>query len=298
MALKLTSFSSVPSSEPTKQQQLPLRTIPGDYGLPFFSAIKDRLAYFYSNGGRDEFFRSLQQKYNSTIFRANMPPGPFVSSDPKVIVLLDAKSFPILFDLTKVEKKDLFTGTYMPSTNLTGGYRILPYLDPSEPNHDKLKRLIFFPLKSTINNLIPHFHSNYTLLFDSLDKELSKNGKASFSGNDETAFTFLCQAFYGTDPKATSLGSDGPKLVQKWVLFNLSPELSLGLPKFIEDPILHTFRLPSIFVKSDYKRLYDFFYSNAGFVELQEALRFLLQQRRLRPRRSRAPRHLQGRSLP
>ncbi|XP_057727847.1 allene oxide synthase-like [Arachis stenosperma] len=264
---------SFPSSEPTKQQQLlPLRIIPGDYGLPFFGAIKDRLEYFYSDGGRNEFFRSRQQKYNSTIFRANMPPGPFVASDPKVIVLLDGKSFPVLFDLTKVEKKDLFTGTYMPSTNLTGGYRILSYLDPSEPKHEKLKHLIFFLLKSRSNNIIPQFHSNYTDLFDSLDRELSKNGKASFSGNDQTAFTFLCRAFYGTDPKDTSLGSDGPSLVQKWVLFNLSPELSLGLPKFIEDPILHTFRLPSIFVKSDYKRLYDFFYGSAGFV-LEEAER-------------------------
>ncbi|CAL1359475.1 unnamed protein product [Linum trigynum] len=57
-----------------------------------------------------------------------MPPGPFIATNPRVIVLLDGKSFPVLFDLSKVEKKDLFTGTYMPSTDLTGGYRILSYL--------------------------------------------------------------------------------------------------------------------------------------------------------------------------
>jgi hydroperoxide dehydratase len=68
-----------------------------------------------------------------------MPPGPFISQDPNVIVLLDAKSFPVLFDSSKVEKKDLFTGTYTPSLALTGGYRVLSYLDPSEPNHAKLK---------------------------------------------------------------------------------------------------------------------------------------------------------------
>lgn len=41
-----------------------------------------------------------------------MPPGPFITSNPKVIVLLDGKSFPVLFDASKVEKKDLFTGTF------------------------------------------------------------------------------------------------------------------------------------------------------------------------------------------
>ncbi|GJT58007.1 reverse transcriptase domain-containing protein [Tanacetum coccineum] len=95
---------------------LPLHEIPGSYGIPFFQPIKDRLEYFYS-GGPDEFFRSRVDKHQSTVFRANMPPGPFIRNDSKVIVLLDAKSFPVLFDVSKVEKKDVFTGTYMPSTD-------------------------------------------------------------------------------------------------------------------------------------------------------------------------------------
>nr|POF06496.1 allene oxide synthase, chloroplastic [Quercus suber] len=113
----------VAQPEPTK---LPIKKIPGNYGLLFFGPIRDRFDYFY-NQGRDEYFKSRAQKYQSTVFRANMPSGPLIASNPNVVVLLDGKSFPVLFDVTKVEKKDLFTGTFMPSTELTGGYRVLSY---------------------------------------------------------------------------------------------------------------------------------------------------------------------------
>ncbi|KAK2392496.1 hydroperoxide dehydratase [Trifolium repens] len=188
-----------PSPQPPKN--LPMRRIPGDYGLPFIGPFQDRLDYFYTEGGRDKFFRTKMNKYNSTIFRANMPPGPFISSNPNVIVLLDGKSFPILFDNSKVEKRDIFTGTFMPSTELTGGYRILSYLDPTEPKHEQLKSLIFFLLKTRSSHFIPEFHSSYTNLFDTLEKELAKTGKAIFSdANDQAAFNYLVKAFFGTNP--------------------------------------------------------------------------------------------------
>ncbi|KAK7351678.1 hypothetical protein VNO77_11291 [Canavalia gladiata] len=250
---------------------LPMRKIPGDYGIPFIGPIKDRLDYFY-NQGRDIYFQSRIQKYNSTVFRANMPPGPFIASNPNVVVLLDGKSFPVLFDITKVEKRDVFTGTFMPSTELTGGYRILSYLDPSEPKHEQLKRLMFFHLKSRSSHVIPEFRSSYTTLFDTLEKQLAANGKASFAdANDQAAFNFLARALYGTNPTDTSLGRDGPSIVQKWVLFQLGPILVLGLPKLIEDPIFHTFRIPPFLIKNDYRRLYDFFYESSGPV-LDEAV--------------------------
>ncbi|KAJ4973120.1 hypothetical protein NE237_006294 [Protea cynaroides] len=44
----------------------------------------------------------------------------------------------------------------------------------------------------------------------------------------------------------------------------LAPLLTLGLPSFLEDPLLHTFRLPPFLVKSSYKKLYDFFYNASG----------------------------------
>ncbi|KAL2346354.1 hypothetical protein Fmac_000354 [Flemingia macrophylla] len=226
-------------------RQLPMREIPGDYGVPFIGPIKDRLDYFY-NQGRDNYFKSRQQNYNSTVFRANMPPGPFIASNPNVIVLLDAKSFPVLFDVSKVEKRDVFTGTYMPSTQLTGGYRVLSYLDPSEPKHEKLKRLLFFLLKSRSAHVIPEFHSALQLP--------------------------LSRALYATNPSDTKLGTDGPGIIQAWLLFQIGPITSLGLPKFLEDPILHTFRFPSFLIKKDYQRLYDFFYVSGASV-LDEAVR-------------------------
>ncbi|KAF2283769.1 hypothetical protein GH714_015066 [Hevea brasiliensis] len=225
---------SSPTVSPTDSSKLPLLKIPGDYGLPFIGPINDRLDYFYKQG-KEEYFKSRAQKYQSTVFRANMPPGPFISSNPHVVVVLDGKSFSVLFDVTKVEKKDLFTGTFMPSTELTGGYRILSYLDPSEPKHTQLKNFLFYLLKSRRDHVIPEFSSTYTGLFESLEK-ISR----------------------------LRIGTDGPTLIAKWVLFQLAPILTLGLPAFLEEPTIHTFRLPAFLVKKDYKRLYDYFYSSAG----------------------------------
>lgn len=251
------------TSQPPPPSKLPIRKVPGDYGLPLIGAWKDRQDYFYDQG-RDEFFKSRIQKYRSTVFRTNMPPGPFISFRPNVVVLLDGKSFPALFDTDKVEKKDLFTGTYMPSTDLTGGYRILSYLDPSEPSHAKLKKLMFFMLSYRRDHVIPEFHASYGEMFEGLERDLAGKGKASFGdANDLAAFNFLARSFYGASPNDSKLGSDGPKIVSKWVLFQLHPLLKLGLPRPIEDGVLHTFPLPPFLIKKDYRKLYDFFYDNS-----------------------------------
>lgn len=243
--------------------KLPVKNIPGDYGLPVIGPWKDRLDYFY-NQGKNEYFKSRIDKYKSTVFRTNMPPGPFISPNSNVIVLLDGKSFPVLFDVSKVEKKDLFTGTFMPSTELTGGYRVLSYLDPSEPNHEKLKKLIFFLLSSRYDHVIPEFHEAYRELFEALDMKMV--GKGAYylnSGNEQASFNFLARSLFGVNPVETNLGTDAPGLIGKWVLFQLHPVLTLGLPKLLDELILHTFRLPPVLVKKDYQRLYDFFYTNS-----------------------------------
>ncbi|CAA2986565.1 allene oxide synthase 1, chloroplastic-like [Olea europaea subsp. europaea] len=244
-------------------KKLPIRKIPGDYGLPLIGPWIDRQDYFY-NQGRDEFFRSRIQKFQSTVFRTNMPPGPLISCNSKVIALLDGKSFPALFDTDNVEKKDLFTGTFMPSTELTGGYRVLSYLDPSEPNHANLKKMMFFLLSHRRDQVIPEFQNCYTEMFENLEGELATKGKASFGqANDQAAFNFLARSLYGANPVDSKLGSDGPKLISKWVLFQLHPLLVLGLPRPVEDGILHNFSLPPFLIKKDYQRLYDFFYQNS-----------------------------------
>lgn len=272
-SIQAPSSSSAAEGEeivPVQSRTLPIRKIPGDYGLPLIGPWKDRQDYFY-NQGREEYFKSRIQKYQSTVFKTNMPPGPLISFNPNVIVLLDGKSFPVLFDVSKVEKKDLFTGTFMPSTELTGGYRVLSFLDPSEPNHAKLKKLMFFHLSSRRDHVIPEFHRSYSELFDALEGELATKGKVNFNqASEQAAFNFLARSLYGVNPADSKLGLDGPKLIGKWVLFNLHPVLKLGLPNGLEDLFLHTIRLPPALVKKDYQRLYDFFYENSTFV-LEEA---------------------------
>ncbi|KAM2007116.1 hypothetical protein ACFX15_002071 [Malus domestica] len=46
---------------------------------------------------------------------------------------------------------------------LTDDYRILSYHDPSDPKHDKLKRVIFYLLKSSCDSVLPKFHSSFNL---------------------------------------------------------------------------------------------------------------------------------------
>nr|AGP25595.1 AOS1 [Aquilaria sinensis] len=256
--------------KPEPPAKLPTRKIPGDHGLPFVGPMMDRFDYFY-NKGREEFFKSKIQKYKSTVFRTNVPPGPPIAQNPNVVALLDGKSFPVLFDVNKVEKRDLFTGTYMPSLELTGGYRVLSYLDSSEPSHAKLKQLMFFLLKCGRDRVIPEFEASYAEMFETLENEIAAKGKASFQEpSEQAAFNFLARSLFGSNPADTKLGLDGPKLIGKWVLFQLAPLLTIGLPPVLEDLALHSMRLPPKLVKSDYERLYDFFYQSSGVV-LDEA---------------------------
>jgi hydroperoxide dehydratase len=216
------------------------------------------------------------QKHQSTVFRTNMPPGPFIASNPNVITLLDAISFPILFDNSKVEKLNVLDGTYMPSTAFTGGYRVCAFLDPSEPNHALLKRFFFSLLATRHDKFIPLFRNCLSELFINLEDQLSAKGKVYFNTpSDNMSFNFVFRLFCDQNPLDTSLKSNGPKLFDKWLFFQLAPLITLGLPKlfnFLEDLLLHTFPLPAFLVKSSYKKLYKAFYVSMASI-LDEAER-------------------------
>lgn len=93
-----------------------------------------------------------------------------------------------------------------------------------------------------------------------MESDIEKFGKADFSeANNQASFNFLIRALLGKDPLGSKLGSDGPKLITKWVLIQLGPILTLGFPSLLEDLILHSIRLPSFLVKKEYERLVDFF---------------------------------------
>jgi hydroperoxide dehydratase len=249
------------------KRRLPLREVPGCYGPPLVGALRDRAEFFYGPGGRDGFFASRVRTHGSTVVRLNMPPGPFVAKDPRVVALLDAASFPVLFDTDLVDKTDLFTGTFMPSTDLTGGHRVLSSVDPAEPSHAPLKTLLFHLLSHRRQHVVPKFREVYGDLFGLVENELARAGKADFGQlNDTAAFSFLCRALLGRDPAESALQGDGPGLVLKWVVFQLSPLLNLGLPRLVEDSLLHSFRLPPALVKKDYDRLAAFFRDAAGAV--------------------------------
>eukprot|EP01018_Ginkgo_biloba_P021177 Gb_08355 [translate_table: standard] len=246
---------------------VPLQEIPGGYGLPIAGATFDRIDYFVVEG-RENFFRNRMEKYKSTVFRVNMPPGPPLFPDPRVIVLLDAKSFPVLFDMNKVEKKNVFTGAYMPSTDFTGGYRVLSYLDPSEEKHTSLKNFCFNVLRMNGPKWLPEFDKASGELWAELDKQMATTHKAAFDDAIEhMAFNFLFRTVTDRDPAApgeASLGNEGPSHIKKWLGLQLAPIKSTGvLPKVLEEFTIHAAPLPFWLVHKSYDKLYDFFWKYA-----------------------------------
>ncbi len=184
------------------------KAIPGEYGGTL-GAIKDKLDFFWFQG-LGEFFTSRVQKYQSTVFQVNMPLGPPGFPDPRVILLLDAKSYPVLFDVNKVLKKDVFMGTYHPSWDYTGGVCVLAYLDPSEERHTKLKTFVFEILKTNGRKFLPKFHKAISESFQVWESNLAKGEKASFTDeNLQFAFNFQMHAIIGHDPVAPGPASLG-----------------------------------------------------------------------------------------
>ncbi|KAF3618711.1 9-divinyl ether synthase [Capsicum annuum] len=248
--------------------KLPLKEIPGGYGVPFLGAMKDRYDFHY-NQGTDEFFRSRMNKYDSTVYRTNVPPGPFNARNSKVVVLVDAVSFRILFDNSQVDKDSRFEGTYMSSPTFNGGYKVCAFLDTTDSKHATLKGLILSTLARLHDKIIPIFTSTISGMFTNLEKELSEKGTSNFNPlNDNMSFEYIFRLFCnGKTPTDTSLGTNGPKAADKWVFFQLAPITSLGLkfvPNFIEDLVLHTFPLPYFLVKREHQKLYKAFYNSLG----------------------------------
>ncbi|KAH6830085.1 allene oxide synthase [Perilla frutescens var. hirtella] len=248
----------------SKQDDLPAREIPGDFGIPFFGPISDRLSYFYSQG-EVNYFTARIKKFQSTVFRCNMPPGPFMARNPRVVCLVDAVSFQTLFDTSKVEKKDVLDGTYMPSTSFTGGYRTCAYLDPSEPKHAILKGFYLSLLAKKHDHFIPLFRQGMSGLFSGLEDEVSTKGTSYFNDlSDSMSFEFVFRLLCGKSPSETSLG---PKSFDLWLFGQLAPLMTLGIkyvPGFVEDFFLHNFQIPFFLVKSDYNKLYEAFENSAG----------------------------------
>ncbi|KAJ4818138.1 Allene oxide synthase [Rhynchospora pubera] len=251
---------------------LPIKQIPGNYGIPVLSPIYDRLHYYYFQGHMG-YFKSHATKHNSTVVRLNMPPGIFISRNPHVIAVLDAKSFRVLFDPSKVEKKNTFIGTYVPPLSLYSGLRPMAYLDTTEQLHSSLKSFSFHLLASRKSQFILTFHKAYSSLFDMVEAKIA-SGPVEFNDlNQSSAFDFTCNAFLGAVPSEV-IGPSASNKAAIWLLLQLHP-LASRLTKFIpwpiiEDLLLHCVPLPPCLAHGSYKTLEEFF-SKAGESLLEDA---------------------------
>ncbi|KAF3328945.1 Allene oxide synthase 4 [Carex littledalei] len=107
------------SSNGTIEEQspsgLPIKSLPGSYGIPFLSPIYDCLHYFYFQGHM-EYFKSHVAKNSSTVVRMNMAPGPSISRNSGVVAVLDAKSFAYFSTRQRVKRRTLSSAyTFRPS---------------------------------------------------------------------------------------------------------------------------------------------------------------------------------------
>lgn len=243
---------------------LPIREIPGGYGVPFFSPLRDRLDYFYFQGA-EEYFRSRIARHGgATVLRVNMPPGPFLSGDSRVVAVLDARSFRVLLDDSRVDKAGTLDGTYMPSLALFGGHRPLAFLDAADPRHAALKRVVLRLAAARMHHVAPAFSKAFAAVFDAVEAGLNgASGPVQFNFNDLNTrhmFDFTCAALFGGTPPSKAMGDSALTKAVKWLALQLHPLASKVIkPWPLEDLLLHTFRIPSFLVRRDYAALTAYF---------------------------------------
>ncbi|KAJ7548242.1 hypothetical protein O6H91_07G004100 [Diphasiastrum complanatum] len=259
--IKCSVFSSESSSFSTSQSAS-LREIPGSYGLPVFGPLKDRLDFFWFQG-ENQFYKARMDKYESTVFRVNFPPFPPGFPYSRGVALLDQKSYGVLYDTSKVQKEDMFTGSFAPSKDFTGGYRMLAALDPSHEKHTILKSMLFELLKVNRTRTIFEFSKAFAETFDAVERQISQGKQVDFySSTQKFVLDFLIRTIVHRDPAKpghASLANDGPSLFQTWIGVQYGGIAQSGLPHIVEEFALHNFPLPFFLVKGMYGRIYKFF---------------------------------------
>ncbi|KAL0356762.1 UNVERIFIED_CONTAM: Allene oxide synthase 3 [Sesamum calycinum] len=259
---------------------LPIRQIPGDYGLHFSGpseiasniiTAKERL-----NSSRPEC-TSMNPRFSvATCRRARLWPEILASS--AFLTLSASRPFSTT---RKSRRETCSTALSCPPPRSPAAYRACAYLDPSEPNHAVLKGYFLSFLAGKHNIFIPLFRQTISGLLSGLEDEVSSKGSSNFNDlSDPASFEFVFRLLCDKSPSEANIGSKGPKMVDKWLFLQLAPLMTLGLkfvPKFLEDLLIHTFPLPFLLVKSDYNKLYEAFYKSAGPL-LDEAERIGLKR--------------------
>ncbi|XP_068667193.1 fatty acid hydroperoxide lyase, chloroplastic [Aristolochia californica] len=241
---------------------LPVRSIPGSYGLPLLGPLKDRMDYFWFQGPKT-FFLDRMEKHKSTVFRTNVPPTfPFfLRVNPQMIAILDCKSFSYLFDMSVVEKKNVLVGDYMPSVSYTGDIRVLAYLDTEEKQHSSIKSFVMDTLKMSSKVWVSEFLQSVDIFFDAIDKDLSGNSSAGFVvPMQQCILRFLMKSIVGADPAVRpDIEKNGFAILDTWLALQLIPTQKVGvIPQPLEELLLHSFPFPSFIANWGYRKLYDF----------------------------------------
>ncbi|KAK9133290.1 hypothetical protein Scep_012818 [Stephania cephalantha] len=250
------SSSSPPSSSPSftplesptpSLSSLPVRPLPGSYGLPLIGPLWDRLDYFWFSGP-DKFLRKRMDKYKSSVFRTNIPPSfPFfIKTNPKMIAVLDVKAFKSLFDMDVVEKRDVLIGDYMPSTSFTGNMRV------------GVKEFCTDILKRGSKQWVPELLTNLDTMWNTIEKDVTEKGSSTFFFPLQKAmFRFLTKAIVGADPPP-SLGENAYISFDLWLALQILPTQSINILQPLEEIFLHSFSYPFFLVQSGYQKLYNF----------------------------------------
>lgn len=236
-----------------------VKQIPGSYDSPTAEEILQGFEYFREI---DDFFKRRVEKYESTVFKVYLPP------DNQLIVLLDGKSFPALFDLRIMEKKNVVLGNYKISPEYTGGHMSYGNLDPSEEKHHRSKNWWLQLVSKGRERYFPEFVRVFEELSVAIEKDLARNVKPCFTEHiEQLIFNFLCRSITSADPIApgpASLGIKGPKLTKKW-LGAMGGQITgcRAFPEFLHDMTIHCVPRPFSVVSRYYDQLYNFMWTNA-----------------------------------
>ncbi|XP_047941242.1 fatty acid hydroperoxide lyase, chloroplastic-like [Salvia hispanica] len=261
------SLSVAPLSPSAASQRA---VIPGSYGWPVIGPLADRLQYFWLQGPQN-FFAKRIEKYESTVFRTNVPPAfPFFGGvNPNVVALLDVRSFSHLFDADLVDKSNVLVGDFMPSVNYTGGIRVCAYLDTAETKHGQIKDFAKDILRRSSSTWVSSMTTSLDAMWDSLESQLAAAGDGGSASYifplQEFLFSFLSLTLLGADTSAfPEIKKSGHIMVDKWLAVQLLPTISINVVQPLEEIFLHSFSYPFWLVKSDYQKLASFVENGAG----------------------------------
>ncbi|KAK9056773.1 hypothetical protein SSX86_024136 [Deinandra increscens subsp. villosa] len=259
---RIYSYSSPPPVKTTITSQpasLPVRTIPGSYGLPLLGPLADRLDYAWFQGS-ETFFRKRIEKNQSTVFRTNVPPSfPFFLVNPNVIAVLDCKSFAHMFDMDLVEKRNVLVGDWMPSTKFTGDRRVCAYLDTSEPQHEQIKSFAMDTLKRSSAIWIPTVTTLLDTMWDAIEPQLPSGPVSYIIPIQKFIFSFSSLCIAGADPaNSPDIAENGYMRMDRWLAVQLLPTIPINALQPLVEIFLHSFAYPYFLVSGDYDKLYEF----------------------------------------